>query len=167
LQGINYQSINFSLEMSTLPKWLCEECDCSGTDANPILFCSACNYNQCLECWDRKIAHKKNKPGPGGLPHDKVNPDVVEVLKACLAAPTTETEEENAHLEDEDATWFGVAKDPDKGSYEFQDRGRYASIMAKSGGMVEQRRFPKIVSFIGDTGMLLALFLSDGANSIG
>jgi hypothetical protein len=98
-------------------------------------------------------SHKKNKLGPGGLPHDKVNPRVVEDLKACLAAPATEAEEKEAHLEDEDTTWFGVTKDPDKGSYEFQDRGRYASIMARSMGMSNEKRFPKIVSFIGDTGM--------------
>ena len=139
--------------MSPAPGKVCEECERSGSDDNPIVFCSACNYNQCCECWESKIAHKKNKPGPGGLPHDKVNPRVVEDLKACLAAPATDAEEKEAHLEDEDTTWFGVTKDPDKGSYEFQDRGRYASIMARSMGMSNEKRFPKIVSFIGDTGI--------------
>ena len=90
-----------------------------------------------------------NKKGGGGIPHDRLNPRMVANLRACTAAPENPIA---AHLEDKDTAWFGVWTDSNNGQYLLQDLGRYASIMAKSALESNGLRYPKIVSFIGETG---------------
>ncbi|KAI9690171.1 MAG: hypothetical protein M1822_009132 [Bathelium mastoideum] len=58
--------------------------------------------------------------------------------------------QEKMHMEDEDTTWFGVAKDTANVPV-LQDYGRYATLMANS-ATGERVRYPQLVSFIGQTG---------------
>jgi len=133
----------------------CEDCGGLQSGHKKIVFCSACNYNQCNDCWKGKAPHKEGKLGvllgPGGIPHDDLDPNVVKELKSCLAAPETEEEEQRLHLEDEDTTWFGVTES-NTGQPLLQDLGRYASIISRSMQDTGGPRYPKLVSFIGETG---------------
>ena len=147
----------------------CGECENSPSDGTEIVFCSGCNFNLCIECWEKKVPHRKKLLGPGGIPHDKVPPQIVEELKACTAPPETEEEQRNRHLEDENTYWFGMAQDHATGRPVFDDHNRYARIMAGSASGSGQSRHPKLVSFIGDTGKLarrlcpMAVLIASGA----
>jgi energy-coupling factor transporter ATP-binding protein EcfA2 len=55
------------------------------------------------------------------------------------------------HLDDEDTTWFGIARDANDLPI-FQDYGRYATIIANSSTGEYKVRYPQLVSFIGQTG---------------
>jgi hypothetical protein len=136
--------------MAGLPADLvCGPCDKKATEGHTIFFCSACGFSQCADCWPEQFAHKKNILGPNGLPHVKNDPQLVASLRACMEAPPDPAK---AHSEDKDTAWFGVWTDPENGEYLLQDQGRYASIMARSAPAIDQERYPKIVSFIGETG---------------
>ena len=129
----------------------CEDCE---TAERLIVFCSACNFNQCEQCWDSRMQHRKKMTGPGGISHDKIDPQKVLDLRACLAVPESAEKQKEQHIIDEDSTWFGVARDPSDGQPIFQDHGQYGAIMAQSLQSPGQPRYPKIVSFVGETGML-------------
>lgn len=72
-------------------------------------------------------------------------------LRNILSPPSDPLEQQSLHTEDEDTTWFGVAKDSSDQPV-FQNYGRYAAIMADSDTGQHQLRFPELVSFIGQTG---------------
>jgi energy-coupling factor transporter ATP-binding protein EcfA2 len=55
------------------------------------------------------------------------------------------------HLDDGDTTWFGITHDVNKRPV-FQDYGRYATLIANSASFMYKARFPRLVSFIGQTG---------------
>jgi energy-coupling factor transporter ATP-binding protein EcfA2 len=85
------------------------------------------------------------------LPHEKADPAIVQRLKDILSPPCDHEEQQMLHVEDEDTTWFGLAKDKDNQST-FEDYGRYSAIMAESNTTEYQSRYPHLVSFIGQTG---------------
>ncbi|XP_014554875.1 hypothetical protein COCVIDRAFT_39346 [Bipolaris victoriae FI3] len=126
-------------------------CDTCSVHIQPIWNCSYCDMNFCDDCWGKQGPHKLGRKGPDGLPHEKANPTIVQRLKDILAPPQDYHEQQILHVEDEDTTWFGLARDNHNKSI-LDDRGRYAAIMADSNTDEYQFRYPQIVSFIGQTG---------------
>ena len=107
--------------------------------------------NFCDECWGKQGPHKQGRTGPDGLPHEKANPMIVKRLKDILTPPQDHNEQQTLHIDDEDTTWFGLARD-NQNRPVFQDYGRYSAIMADSSGGEHKHRYPQLVSFIGQTG---------------
>ncbi|KAF2188984.1 hypothetical protein K469DRAFT_684250 [Zopfia rhizophila CBS 207.26] len=126
----------------------CEACELSDIRT---WNCSYCDVNLCDPCWDKQLPHKPGRTGPDGLPHEKGDPSIVKRLKSILTPPIDPGEQQSLHMDDEDTTWFGIAKDIDNQPI-FQDYGRYATIMADSTTGVYKLRYPQLVSFIGQTG---------------
>jgi hypothetical protein len=91
-----------------------------------------------------------------GLPHEKTNRQVVERLRQILDPTRSTEEQESLHRSDEDTTWFGIARDSANLPI-FQDYGRYATIMTESQTLEVNVRYPQLVSFIGQTGMKIAM----------
>ena len=129
------------------PPHPCEEC--KRIDI-PTSFCVNCDSNFCDECWSNERPHKQGKIGPDGLPHEKADPVIVNRLKETFTPPDNPETQEKMHMDDEDTTWFGIAKDASNIPV-FQDYGRYATLMANS-ATGESVRYPQLVSFIGQTG---------------
>ena len=140
-------------------KKLCEQCDLKIGD----FYCNVCDTSYCLKCWDVVSAHRKNKLGPGGVPHEKTDHAVAEKIRALLEPSRNSFEQEEMHKEDESTTWFGVARD-EADDCIFKDYGRYASLMAETPGDWrkgdQQTRFPSLISFVGETGELIHMPLS-------
>jgi hypothetical protein len=130
----------------------CALCERKHDSKNPIWTCSACALDQCEECWNSNPLHRRKLKGVGGIPHDKLDPRMVANLKTCTEPPENPT---TAHWEDRDTAWFGVWTDSNDAQYHLQDLGRYASLMVKSAFHSTEKRYPKIVSFIGETGNTL------------
>jgi len=127
---------------------VCEACELP----HPVIWnCSYCDMDFCETCWSRQGPHKAGRTGPDGLPHEQADPEIVKRLRSILSPPSDPFEQQYLHVEDEDTTWFGVARDS-SGQPIFQDYGRYAAIMADSNTGEHQLRFPELVSFIGQTG---------------
>jgi hypothetical protein len=85
----------------------CEVCDAD----QGVVFCTGCNEYYCEPCWDKRRSHKdKKKLGPGGIPHEKVDPVVVKRVEGCMAEPRDETEEREQHENDQDTTCFGLCQ---------------------------------------------------------
>jgi hypothetical protein len=55
------------------------------------------------------------------------------------------------HLEDQDNRWFGVVRSPAVGKSQFYDFSRYGKLMADSRPLSGAARYPKLISFVGDT----------------
>jgi hypothetical protein len=130
-----------------MAEYTCDVCDDRTTD---IAFCTACNFNFCSTCWVRHPPHKKGLLGPGGLPHEKADPQVVQELTDCMAEPTEE-EEFRHHQEDEETTWFGLERDAG-GEPILAEYRRYAVVMQQTSELGPKTRHPSLVSFVGQTG---------------
>ena len=131
----------------TLPARPCEVCE---EHKSKTYYCVNCDGNFCDPCWDKERPHAQGKFGPDGLPHEKADPLVVNRLKETFAPPDNPKIQQRMHIEDEDTTWFGIARDATNMPI-FQDYGRYATLMANS-ATGELTRYPQLVSFIGQTG---------------
>ncbi|KAI0490190.1 hypothetical protein F4859DRAFT_183291 [Xylaria cf. heliscus] len=123
----------------------CEVCD----KEEGLDFCPACNEYYCINCWERRRAHRDGKQlGPGGIPHEQVNPEVVKRVDVCVDGPENETEETKQHENDQDTTWFGLDRDSG-GDPVLSEYRRYASIMMATETSTVQ--YPGLVSFVGQT----------------
>lgn len=125
----------------------CEECETQ----NDVVFCTGCNDYFCKKHWSKRRAHREKQPGPGGMPHEEVDPKVVERVAQCMAEPLDDSDQEQKHKEDNETTWFGLDRDP-TGEPVLAEYRRYAAIMLESAEASEGPRYPALVSFIGQTG---------------
>jgi hypothetical protein len=101
--------------------------------------------------------------GPGGVPHEKVDPTIVEALTQCMAEPEDENDQIEKHQDDEDTMWFGLDRD-DGGEPILAEYRRYAAIMMQYPNTAAEPRYPGLISFIGQTGTSILCFVAD-ANS--
>jgi hypothetical protein len=112
-----------------------------------------CNNDAfCDKHWDEERPHRPGAVGFDGLPHEKTDRNVVKRLRDILESTRTAEEQQIEHKNDEDTTWFGIARDPANLPI-FQDYGRYAKIMAESQTVEVNIRTPQLISFVGQTGM--------------
>jgi hypothetical protein len=134
-------------------KLFTEPCVVCESDKKQTFTCVQCNNDAfCDECWSKERPHRPGAVGMDGLPHEKTNRQVVERLRQILDPYRSTEEQLNAHRNDEDTTWFGIARDSANLPI-FQDYGRYAAIMTESQTPEVNVRYPQLVSFIGQTGM--------------
>jgi hypothetical protein len=114
--------------------------------------CIQCNNDSfCDDCWGKERAHRPGAVGFDGKPHEKTDRKVVERLRMILDPKRTAEEKIKEHQNDEDTTWFGIARDSANLPI-FRDYERYATIMAQSRTSQINVRYPQLVSFIGQTG---------------
>ena len=130
----------------------CEGKDCKSGPSVRRSLCIHCSGSiYCDECWNNQVPHGPGKVYTDGLPHEKVDKQIYERLKAILQ-PSEDTHVlSQLHIEDEDTTWFGIEKDG-SGAPIFQDCGRYAALMAETKQPNSGVRYPQLVSFVGQTG---------------
>lgn len=117
-----------------------------------VAFCEGCNDFVCAACWTKIRAHRENLPGPGGIPHQRVDPRIKEKMTESMAEPVDQDDERRQHEGDEDTKWFALDKD-DGGEPILAEYRRYASIMMDSSEGTAGSRYPRLVSFIGETGL--------------
>jgi energy-coupling factor transporter ATP-binding protein EcfA2 len=123
----------------------CEGCSRHGIQT---WHCALCDTDLCDECWPGERAHRPGKTGPDGLPHEKADLGIVLRLSDILTPPKDAREQ---HLYDQDSAWFGVERDESDAPV-FCDYGQYASIIGNSSTGEFKTRYPRLVSFIGQTG---------------
>jgi hypothetical protein len=102
----------------------------------------------CDACWALQLAHRPGKTNIDGLPHEKADWNVVRRLRDILAPPE---DQRQRHLADQDSTWFGVGQD-DNARPVLRDNGLLASIIGETTSTEFQQRYPRLVSFVGQTG---------------
>ena len=102
------------------------------------------------------------------MPHEKTNHAVAKKIKDVLESRPTEAEQEEMHQNDEDTGWFGILREEGELPL-FADYGRFANLMAVTSASQQpdrgtyqpnaprDTRYPSLVSFVGETGTLLAL----------
>ena len=139
-----------SLSRPFFPRKPCEGDSCKG-HGQPTYFCVHCDSSFCEECWDNERPHRPGKRGADGLAHEKTDLLVVERYRNILEGSSDPGEQEALHKDDEDTTWFGIGRDV-LGAPIFEDYGRYAALMAESLTSAWHTRYPRLVSFIGQTG---------------
>jgi hypothetical protein len=143
-----------TLESNTSSASGTQLCDGNCQTVTRVYLCVQCDGAFCDDCWAKQFPHKPGKIGADGLPHEKTDLKVVERLRDTLdRQDRTPEEQEKLHKNDEDTTWFGIARD-EANMPIFQDYGRYAAILAESLAMRRRSRYPQLVSFIGQTGMI-------------
>ena len=116
---------------------LCEDQSwCRGKDQRTF-YCVHCDCSFCDACWDKQPAL------------------VVERYRDILE-PSVNAQVQNAlHKDDENTTWFGIGRN-EADEPIFEDHGRFATLMAQSLSNSPKTRYPQLVSFIGQTGILNA-----------
>lgn len=114
-------------------------------------FCEGCNDYVCKDCWNKIRAHRQGGTGPGGIPHQRVDPTIKEKMIESMAEPADQQDETRQHRDDEDTTWFALDKD-EGGEPILSEYRRYASVMMDCAQSMEGPQCPRLVSFIGETG---------------
>ena len=130
----------------------CEGDDCPSVN-QPLHYCLECDCSFCDLCWDRQPAHRPKKTGATRRQHERIDRTVVEKYQDILEPTSNRDEQAQLHDLDEDTTWFGVGRD-EAGDPSLQDFPRYASLVAASMSEEHEIRYPQLVSFIGQTGLL-------------
>jgi hypothetical protein len=118
-------------------------------------YCNVCNLQFCDNCWNVQPTHVFGTLGVTGVPHEKTDPDVAEIVRATLEVTTSDDQQQELHEEDQDTIWFGMVEV--NGEPTFRDYGRYSDLMAGFPMLHEERCCPGLVSFVGPTGMCFAL----------
>lgn len=113
-------------------------------------FCNVCNLQFCDKCWDFQPTHILGTLGVTGVPHEKTDPHVAEIVRAILEVNTSDDQQQELHVEDQDTTWFGIVEE--NGEPTFRDYGRYSELMSSFPKLQEDRCCPGLVSFVGPTG---------------
>jgi hypothetical protein len=128
-------------------------CYCGELSAfsSDCFFCYPCGYIFCLKCWKQSPPHKRQRV-QGGIPHEKADPRLSKIIEQTLEADMDEQTQTRLHFQDESTTWFGINSDEDDEDLVFQDYGRFADLIAEMASRKRQRRYPGLVSFVGQTG---------------
>ena len=130
----------------------CEEDSCSRDPRVPVWFCTDCDCTYCDSCWAKQVPHRPGKVGLSGFAHQKINHKTYERLKRASEGPKDRSEAARLHYKDAHTTWFGVRIDAD-GKAVYQDHGRFSALMTGIKQVANEDKYPRIVSFIGATGM--------------
>ncbi|KIX92899.1 uncharacterized protein Z520_11375 [Fonsecaea multimorphosa CBS 102226] len=127
----------------------CADCERSHVH---VWLCSACSgISFCNECWPKQAAHKAKTTNLGNRSHVKEDRATILMIRSILEPPMDPQEIRNLHDKDQGTRWFGVVKSSDGRKSEFYDFGRYGQMMLDSRPLGGAARYPKLVSFIGDT----------------
>lgn len=146
-------------EITLTAPYSCQQCDLKGTNRpshyDPRLscnYCNGCNELYCNKCWAERGPHQRGTLTLTGVPHEKTDPNVADLVRATLQPNPSKVEQQRLYRNDENATWFGLVEV--NGEPTFRDYGRYVDLMGISTRQPSQRQYPSLVSFVGPAGML-------------
>lgn len=108
-------------------------------------FCAHCEASYCDSCWEKQPLHRKDSS------HHKTDATRWYRVREILEPPVNEHDLIELHTQDVATKWFGVEKNEATGESDFNETNRYASLLASNAKQVNTRRYPLLVSFIGDT----------------
>jgi hypothetical protein len=132
----------------------CEECG----ERQRLNFCVDCDTTFCAQCWSKERAHAPGKVNRDGIPHEMLpNKEVITRLKNIFTPPNDPEKQRKLHKSDAESKWFGVIKNSDDDPV-LHDYGRFPAIMRES-SVGHLRRWPQLVSFVGQTGTSLVMVL--------
>ncbi|KAF4630883.1 hypothetical protein G7Y89_g7253 [Cudoniella acicularis] len=126
----------------------CENCDKTQFTK---FFCADCGLGYCEDCWSNTKVHAPGRTNSNGVPHEKLNREVADLLRHIFTPPSDPAEQRKLHETDADTIWFGVVRNVTDLPV-LQDYGRYAKIMQESSTGEYAERWPQLVSFVGQTG---------------
>lgn len=136
----------------------CEQCGSTGINrpsqydpSQSCNYCNGCNEVYCNKCWGAQGPHRRGTLTITGVPHEKTDPNVAELVQATLQSNPSSDEQQRLYQDDENTTWFGLVEI--SGEPTFRDYGRYADLMEISKRQPPQRQYPSLVSFVGPAGM--------------
>ncbi|KAI1119643.1 hypothetical protein F5Y14DRAFT_396046 [Nemania sp. NC0429] len=128
-----------------------QACQTCGATEN-IFACFQCNDMLfCHACWEKWVLHVPGASSRGGKLHEKIDPVLLQRLRHVFEPIRTEAEHGAELEQDRESTWFGFDRDS-SGHPTFVDHGRFTAIMTESITENGASRFPRLVSFIGETG---------------
>ena len=78
-----------------------------------------------------QMPHKRRTLAFGSIPHEVTDYRAAKIVKSILEEKATGSKQENAHINDQNTTWFGISWE-DVEFPLFRDYGRYADVMAES-----------------------------------
>jgi hypothetical protein len=84
----------------------CEDERCQSPDSS-AWFCADCDSFFCFKCWPFQVAHKPEKVGRDGVPHEKANYEMFKLYKDILDPGLTGSQLQQLHEEDSETLWFG------------------------------------------------------------
>ena len=128
-------------------RFLCEICK---NLVETLSYCNVCLENFCDSCWNAERKHKPGYANRDGTPHEKTNHVAAKKIHDCLKPGDVEDSKQQ-HEEDVHTTWFGLVMEQ-ADELLFEDFGRYSSILAEGVTTLQSRRYPGLVSFVGETG---------------
>lgn len=108
-------------------------------------FCAHCETSYCDGCWTKQPLHR------GKSSHRRIDATRWYRIREILEPPVKEQDLEELHNQDEATKWFGVEKNEQSGETDFDETDRFVSLLASSLRQAGTRRYPQLVSFIGDT----------------
>lgn len=121
-------------------------------------YCNGCNETYCNKCWDDQRSHIRGTLTITGIPHEKTDPNVAELVRATLQSNLSKDEQQLLYQGDETATWFGLIGVD--GEPTLRDYGRYADLASRISLQSSERQYPSLISFVGPTGQYLFLHSS-------
>lgn len=126
----------------------CAQCE---TTNGQLWCCEKCECNSCDPCWPGQAAHRGSRGGS----HVKTNPLLIARYKNILESTPDRAQQAQLHQDDEETKWFGIIKQSD-GTVTFEDYKRYTTLMSEGSNENNDHtpRYPRLVSFIGQTGLL-------------
>lgn len=124
----------------------CEDSSCESNNGSTY-YCEKCDCSFCAKCWSRQPAHQPNKK-----PHERTDRVLVEKYIRILEPSSNDQERDVSHKLDEDTIWLGIARNSND-DFTFEDYGRFVELVAESDLGSHKLRFPRLVSFIGQTGI--------------
>ncbi|KAI9769094.1 MAG: hypothetical protein M1840_004445 [Geoglossum simile] len=123
---------------------LCDHCKICGMRGS---LCSQCDEIFCDTCWGGYDPHK----GYTSANHEKTDIRVNDVVRRSLKVFMTSQEQMELHQQDENTTWFGVVGEGME-QLVLHDYGRFGDLIAEFREGRHRKRYPRLVSFVGETG---------------
>ena len=135
----------------------CEQCGRKGSNRpshydqrQSCNYCNGCNEIYCNQCWASQGKHRRGTLTITGVPHEKTDPNVAELVQATLQSNPSKEAQQRLYQDDENTTWFGLVEVD--GEPTFRDYGRYVDLMSTFSRQSSQRQYPSLISFVGPAG---------------
>ncbi|KAF8457056.1 hypothetical protein BDZ91DRAFT_509801 [Kalaharituber pfeilii] len=121
---------------------------CASENIPDLCWCVNCDSTFCRKCWDEQLVHRKNKKQDGAV-HTKLSLEEAVVLDSLRRSDQNTT---NSHEIALKSKWFGVTIDSNSSNVKFDITGRYLELSMTNTALNQQKNFPALVSFVGETG---------------
>lgn len=140
----------------------CEQCGETGSNrpshydqSQSCNYCNGCNEIYCNQCWAGQGKHRRGTLTITGVPHEKTDPNVAELVRATLQSNPSKEQQQRLYQDDENTTWFGLVEVD--GEPTFRDYGRYVDLMTTFSRQPSRRQYPSLISFVGPAGKYFSI----------